>query len=190
MQKEELRKTIRERKRQFSSDELAELSLRTIRKLVDIPEFRRARTVVLYHSLPDEVDTHRLIERLTGSGSENLTVPCDMILPKKVVLPRVVSDCEMELREYTGKEDLDEGPFGIMEPSGRIFTDYGKIDCAVIPGMAFDRHNNRLGRGKGYYDRLLAKFPPNIYIIGVGFDFQKFYEIPAEPTDIRMNVVV
>lgn len=198
MQKHELRKIIRERKRQFSSDELAELSLRVISKLIEIPEFNRASTVMLYYSLPDEVDTHILIDWLCKPNdkqndtipAKNYIMPDDMLLPKNIVLPKVISDCDMELREYTSQDDLTVGSFGIKEPSGKLFTDYEKIDCAVIPGMAFDSHNNRLGRGKGYYDRFLAKLPPYIYIIGVSFDFQKFEEIPADTTDIRMDIVI
>ena len=97
---------------------------------------------MLYCSLPDEVYTMDMIHRLHGEG-------------KKIVLPKVISDCEMELREYDGDADLEVGSFGIMEPCGKLFTDYEDIDVAVIPGMAFDKDGNRLGRGKGYYDRFL-----------------------------------
>lgn len=200
MQKEQLRKIIRERKRQFSSDELAELSFHTIKRLFAIPQFRRAQTILLYYSLNDEVDTHRLIEYLSSQSNlgdnfsqsdfRDIDTSHDMTLPKKILLPKVIGEQEMELREYTCEGDLAEGSFGIKEPSGRIFSDYEKIDCAVIPGMAFDRHNNRLGRGKGYYDRLLSKFPAHVYKIGVSFDFQKFETIPSEPTDIKMDAVV
>lgn len=97
---------------------------------------------MLYCSLPDEVYTMDMIHRLHEEG-------------KEIVLPKVISDCEMELREYDGDADLEVGSFGIMEPCGKLFTDYEDIDVAVIPGMAFDKDGNRLGRGKGYYDRFL-----------------------------------
>ena len=77
-----------------------------------------------------------------------------------------------------------------MEPTGRSFTDYASIDLAVIPGMAFDTSGNRLGRGKGYYDRFLSLLPPYIYKIGVCFDFQKFNEIPSEATDVTMDLIL
>ena len=77
-----------------------------------------------------------------------------------------------------------------MEPTGRSFTDYASIDLAVIPGMAFDTSGNRLGRGKGYYDRFLSLLPPYIYKIGVCFGFQMFDSIPSDTTDIRMNEVI
>ena len=97
----------------------------------------------------------------------------------------------MELRRYTGRQDLQEGAFHIMEPTGTLLPQerYAEIETAVIPGMAFDRAGHRLGRGKGYYDRLLAKMP-HIYKIGVCFDFQKVDSIPTEATDITMDTMV
>ena len=61
---------------------------------------------------------------------------------------------------------------------------------AVIPGMAFDSNGNRLGRGKGYYDRFLSMLPARIYKIGVCFDFQKFEHIPTATNDIQMDCVI
>ena len=76
-----------------------------------------------------------------------------------------------------------------MEPSGELFTHYDSIDVAIIPGMAFDAGGNRLGRGKGYYDRLLARIP-DVYKIGICFDFQKVESVPADINDIKMDEVI
>ena len=95
----------------------------------------------------------------------------------------------MVVRRYSGKADLQEGAFGIMEPCGELFTDYEAIDVAIIPGMAFDRHGNRLGRGKGYYDRFLPLLPTRVFKIGVCFPFQLLDDIPMEEHDIKMDVV-
>lgn len=174
MLKTELRKIIRNRKRQLSQRQLEELSLAVIERLTSHRRFVNARTLLLYHSLPDEVCTHRLIEDMAG---------------KTVLLPKVVSETDMELRVYTGPQDLRVGAFGIMEPCGEVFTACEDIDLAVIPGMAFDRHGNRLGRGKGYYDRMLARIP-HAYKIGLCFDFQLVDQVPTEPTDIPMDEIV
>lgn len=103
-----------------------------------------------------------------------------------MVLPVVTGD-ELELRRYSGKTDLKKGSFGIDEPTGEIVTDFSSIDVAIIPGVGFDKYGNRLGRGKGYYDRLLPKLQS--YNIGVCFSFQVLPEIPTESFDRPMDEV-
>ncbi len=76
-----------------------------------------------------------------------------------------------------------------MEPAGCLFTDYSAVDLAVVPGMAFDKSGNRLGRGKGYYDRLLPLIGYK-YKIGICFPFQFLDSIPVEPTDIPVDEVI
>lgn len=174
MNKKELRKTIRERKRQFTRQQLYELSLSVIDRLKKHERFVEAKTVLLYYSLPDEVNTHELVASLKG---------------KTIVLPKVIDSENMILCEYSDSNDLQEGAFHIMEPAGRVFDNYEKIDLAVVPGMAFDNDGNRLGRGKGYYDRLLSCLN-NTYKIGICFQFQMADHIPTEPTDIKMDEVI
>lgn len=132
-------------------------------------------TILLYHSLPDEVKTHALIRTLHAEG-------------KKVLLPTVVDD-RLELHLYTGEQAFSTGAsYGILESSGELFTDYGSIDLAIIPGMAFTKEGDRLGRGKGYYDRLLPQL--SCPLIGIAFPFQMLPSIPCEPHDIRMEDVI
>lgn len=133
-------------------------------------------TVLLYASLPDEVPTLHTIASL----------PC------RCVLPCVVDDVHLQLRQYTGPSDLVvSGRFHIPEPTGPLFTDYASIDLAFIPGMAFDRQGHRLGRGKGYYDRLLAH-PAFAHIpkVGVCYDFQLLPSIPVEAHDCLMDQLI
>ncbi len=192
MDKLSLRREIRTIKRQFSASRLEELSLGIIRRLTAHPRFLAARTILLYASLPDEVNTHPLLERLstTAPSSASLpSIPSFPATPKTILLPRVTGPAEMELRLYRSPSDLTEGSFGIMEPTGPLFTDHSRIDLAIIPGMAFDRHCHRLGRGKGYYDRFLS-LTPDVYKIGICFPFQMVDEVPVEPTDIAMNEVI
>lgn len=138
------------------------------------PAFGAAYTVLLYHSLPDEVDTHDFIRKWSGR--------------KQILLPVVVGD-DLEVRVYTGPEDLAVGAYGIEEPTGELFTDYAAIDLVVVPGVAFDRNGNRLGRGKGYYDRLLPRIP-SAFKAGICYPFQLVEEVPSEPFDIRMDTII
>ncbi len=138
------------------------------------PAFRAANTILLYYSLQDEVDTHEFVQKWS----------CE----KQILLPVVVGD-DLEIRIYTGPEDLATGTYGIEEPTGELFTDYAAIDFIAVPGVAFDRNGNRLGRGKGYYDRLLPRIP-QAYKVGICFTFQIVEEVPAEPFDIRMDEII
>ena len=131
---------------------------------------------MLYHSLPDEVDTHTIVDSLLMNG-------------KTILLPRVTGEGTMELHRYNSPKDMEIGAYGIMEPTGPLFTDYADIDLAIVPGVAFDHDGNRMGRGKGYYDRFLPLIP-DTYKIGVCFPFQMITSIPAEEHDIRMDEII
>ena len=173
MSKSELRQQIREKKRQFTRQQLDELSLSVLDRLR--PRLRDAHIVLAYYSLPDEVNTHQLIDELVAEG-------------KTVLLPKVLDDETMKLRRYTGRQDLSEGSFHIMEPVGEPFSDYSEIELALIPGMAFDAQGNRLGRGKGYYDRFLRAM--SVRTIGVCFDFQRVDEVPTDENDVAVDEVI
>lgn len=137
-------------------------------------EGRDRMTILLYWSLPDEVRTPQLIDSLHKMGH-------------RILLP-VVNGDTLLLREYRNISDMTVGQFEIQEPIGGEFTDYDKIDLAFIPGRAFTTDGARLGRGKGYYDRLLTKI--GCPLIGVCFPFQIVEKIPMDTHDIMMNEVI
>ena len=170
--KRQLRKQIREAKKSQQPDKLMTISSALLEQIEKHPRFIASDTVLLYHSLGDEVQTHAFVEKWSAS--------------KKVLLPVVQGDI-LVLRHYTGKECLQIGAFGIEEPGGEDFTGYDEIQLGIIPGMSFDRKGNRLGRGKGYYDKLLPLL--HTYNIGICYRFQAREEIPAEPFDQPMDEV-
>lgn len=174
--KKEIRAYIRALKKQYSNEELIELSRPVTDKLLKHKKVKEAQTILMYYSLADEVYTHDIITKLVNMN-------------KTVLLPRVIDNENMIICHYKSDKDLNEGAFHIMEPIGEEFTDYNKIELCIVPGMSFDSNNNRLGRGKGYYDRFLAKVP-NSYKIGVCFDFQKLKEIPSGKYDINVDEVI
>jgi 5-formyltetrahydrofolate cyclo-ligase len=137
------------------------------------PVFRSSDTILLYHSMKDEVDTHAFIEKWSRR--------------KQILLPVVRGDA-LELRSCHDPNDLILGAYGIKEPVGAAFHDYARIDLAIVPGVAFDASGSRLGRGKGYYDKLLSEL--TAYKIGVCFPFQLLDELPVEAFDIRMDEVI
>jgi len=210
MLKAELRQQIRTLKRQFTPQQLEELSLPVIARLR--PLLAQAATVFAYYSLPDEVSTHRLVDELVAEG-------------KTVLLPKVTGPGTMAWHRYTSRADLVRGAYGIEEPdpdygieepnsdlvdgllasSNTQFSivrssfarllPKGRKNCQfqnaviLVPGLAFDSSGRRLGRGRGYYDRFLAAHP-DIYKIGVCFDFQKVQEVPVDAYDVAVDVVV
>lgn len=101
--------------------------------------------------------------------------------------PRITGD-ELELKVYEGAEYLQQNSYGIDEPVGESFSDYSAIDLAIVPGVAFDAQGHRLGRGKGYYDRLLPQL--SAYKIGICFPFQLVDDVPTDPFDIAMDEVI
>lgn len=171
MDKKELRKEIRIRKKACSSQALLDMSLQITGKIENHQRFIEADTVLLYHSLDDEVNTHSLVEKYRNR--------------KNIILPVVVGD-ELELRLYNG--NLKMGAFNILEPDGELWTDTDRIQLAIIPGMAFDKECNRLGRGKGYYDKTLCRL--DCYKIGICFPFQYLDHIPNETHDIKMDEII
>ena len=176
MRKDDLRRQIQQIKRQFTPQQLEELSLPVISRLR--PLLAEPQTIMAYCSLPDEVNTHDLIDDLVAEG-------------KTVLLPKVTGPDTMELRRYTGRADLKEGSFHILEPVGEPFTDFAAIDLILVPGLAFDAAGHRLGRGRGYYDRFLHSRDGSYCVkIGVCFDFQKVDEVPVDAFDIAVDKVV
>lgn len=176
MDKKELRTLIAQNKKETSRAAILDLSGPILRRLAVHPRFIAARTVLLYHSLPDEVDTQDFVRYWS--------------LRKCILLPTVKGK-DIELHRYAAEDHLETGAFGIQESTGEVFTDYASIDLAVIPGVAFDAEGNRLGRGQGFYDRLLTRLQHyNIYKIGVCFDFQRVEHVPTEPHDIPMNEIL
>ena len=176
MEKKDLRIFIRMQKAQFNKEELERMSVPITNRLLASPRVKSAKTILMYYSLDDEVNTHNILNHFLNEG-------------KTILLPAVLDDKNMELRHYEGPQDLVGGFFRIMEPVGRLFNDYPSVDVAVVPGMAFDSRCNRLGRGKGYYDRMLPKLS-NAYKIGMCFDFQKLPGIPADEHDIKVDEVI
>lgn len=174
--KNEIRAEVRRMKRACSPDELARKSAAIIESVVRHPVFQRANTVLLYHSLPDEPDTHALLRAWCRR--------------KRLLLP-VVCGNALALRVYSPETLMTEGAFHISEPAGPDFTDFSAIDLALIPGVAFDARGRRLGRGGGYYDRLLSH-PAfrSVYKVGLCFEFQHYVELPTEPHDIAVDEVV
>ena len=172
MDKNTLRKEIRSRKKSYTQEQLLKKSEPILRKLESHPLFQNANRIMLYASLPDEVQTLDFIDKWQKM--------------KTIILPTVIGDDIIPVQS-SENSIMQEGDFHILEPQNAPYT--GSIDLIVVPGMAFDKQGSRLGRGKGFYDRFLVKHP-NTPTIGLCFDFQLVDFIPKEPHDITIGEII
>jgi 5-formyltetrahydrofolate cyclo-ligase len=170
--KNEIRSQIRELKKELSENQKVLAADSVLKKIESLPEFKIAKTILMYWSTADELPTHKFVEKWSAE--------------KEILLPSVVGD-DIVLKKYSGKKNLKRGNLGIYEPeTNGLYV--GKIDLAIIPGIAFDFKRNRLGRGKGYYDRFFNDVETQKW--GVGFDFQVISSVPANKDDKPMNKVI
>jgi len=176
-EKNDIRTFIRQQKSLYTPEQLSTMSEAVCNSIIHDGQWRLCKTVLLYYPLADEVDVRPLIQSAYQSG-------CRVLLP-------VVVGQNLELRFYEGADSLRAGAYNIMEPVGSLFLpeEYDQIQMAIVPGMAFSASGHRLGRGKGYYDRLLPQLP-QAYKIGVCFPFQFLADVPSEEHDVAMNEVV
>lgn len=150
-------------------------------KVTALPVFKNARTILFYASFRGEVDTLALMQRA-------------MELKKRVALPLIRKEEQqivpMLIKSLT---ELKPGAYGIQAPpdvpQNRLNAD--ELDLVVVPGVAFDRRNNRLGRGAGYYDRFLSVLPVTTPTIGLAYDLQVVDALPGlEPHDHPVKCVI
>ncbi len=171
---------MRTRLATLTTDQRAEWSTAACARLIRSVAFARASRVMLYMPMRSEVDV--------------ISVALEAFrLGKSVCVPRVDSSRKtMNAVETTSFDDesMDSDSLGVRAPKVGQEILQEEIDLVIVPGVAFDIHGFRLGRGGGYYDRYLARFSRNTATIGVCFDIQFVEEIPTEPTDIAVHAVV
>ena len=166
MKKDDIRRAMRARKALLSAAEKIDAARRVFDRLEQSAAFQLADHILMYHSLPDELSTHEFIDRWAGR--------------KHFFLPRV-NGLNLEILPYD-KSRLATGAFLIEEPEGSDTVNVSEIELIIVPAIAYDRAGNRVGRGKGYYDRLLSESKATK--IGVGYDFQLVDEIDTESNHI------
>ena len=173
-QKEKLRKNVNLEKKKYTEHQLKFLSNQIFNRLEQLENFKAAKTILAYWSINGEVFTHTFINKWKKE--------------KKILLP-VIKGNDLELKPFKDENKLKKnGQLSLLEPDGPTFNNYDEIDLAIIPGIAFDRNNNRMGRGKAYYDRFLSQ--TNVFKVGICFPFQYFEEIPYDKYDIKMDTII
>ena len=178
--KQELRiEALAARRRQENK---TELSREIGRRLLALPEYAAAATVMFYVHRPVEVHTQPLLISARQTG-------------KRVVVPYCTGG-RLALFLLESPDELAPGVLGILEPIAALRDRAGRsvapseLDLVVTPGVAFDRRGGRLGHGKGYYDALLTHVRPEAPLVGLAFECQLLPEVPMLPHDVYMNQVI
>lgn len=154
-------------------------SLAILGKFFQLQEFNNSLTILFYAAFAGEVDTFEMIKRALNLGKK-ICLP-KIVEDKKDIIPTLVDDL---------KNGLENGHYGIKQTKNSKILDMKNIDMIVVPGIAFDKNNNRLGRGGGYYDRFLKRAPLDIPTIGLAFDFQIVDNLPLNEYDVSVNRVL
>ena len=179
---DEVRRRLRRQalacRRQLSAEERARKSQRIRQRLFDFAPFRRARRIHSYVSLAEEVDTHAIIQAVLARHG---VVSVPRVRPGTHVLDHY------DIHQFS---DLVPGTFGILEPDPQRCnpTPIEQLDLIIVPGCVFDPRGNRLGYGKGFYDRFLQKTPA--LRIGLAFACQLVEQVPIHAFDVPMDVII
>lgn len=181
-QKQSLRQKLLDLLKNQKEESRREKSKILQKRLFETAQFKAAQTVMFYCSFGGEVETSDMMHQAKKIG-KTIAVPVT-IQNKKTIIPSLVENFD---------QDLVAGPYGIAQPKpeNQKPVDNNAIDLVVVPGVGFDRANNRLGRGQGYYDRFLKLLPSTTPTVGLAFDFQIVDRLPDVQThDVPVSLVL
>lgn len=174
--KAQLRREVEKKRALLDPHWVAAASAQIVQNICCLEEFRSAQTVAIYMAIPGEVDLSSLVPLCRAQGKRTC-IP---------VFNRATK--QYDLAEWSEETRFSTGYFGIREPVSPVLAPVHSIDFMAVPGVAFDRIGNRLGRGGGHYDRLLAGFGG--FAAAVAFGFQLVPAVPAEPHDRPVAAIV
>ena len=172
MNKDSIRLRVKARKSLLDENERASAARRVFDLVENTAAFMLAEHILMYHSLPDELSTREFIDRWSAR--------------KRFYLPRV-NGVNLDILPYD-RSRLHLGAFNIEEPTGDETADINDIELIIVPGVAYDRRGNRIGRGKGYYDRLLRD--TRAVTIGVAYSCQLCDDIEPDEFDVPVTYVI
>jgi len=177
--KKQLRQRLRKLLADIPPDQQSARSLRACHRLFEQPEYIKAEVIMVFLSLPTEVDTTPLVLR----AWQDL---------KRVLAPKVSWNqrrmLPLEIRSLT--DDLTISTMGAREPATGIPFPISEIDLVIVPGLAFDKYGNRLGRGRGFYDRFLAHAEFHGIACAMGLEEQVVEALPVGPLDRAVGMLI
>jgi 5-formyltetrahydrofolate cyclo-ligase len=153
-------------------------SAKVAAKIFTLPEYTSAKTVAIYYDIASEVSTDVIRHASLAEG-------------KRIALPKTFGD-HMHFYSFVSGEPMERSYFGVWEPLGEEekLISPEEIDLIIVPGLAFDRELNRLGFGRGFYDRYLSGC--SAFKVGICYDAQiaEKDEIPIDCYDVKMDMVI
>lgn len=179
--KQKIREEIKGWRNSLPDWDLTRRSVLVGERLFDLPEFKKAETIMIYNSKASEVKTDIMVQRALAMG-KTVTVP----------VMNTLEYCLFLSEMHDPVEELEEGAFKVPEPKEEYIRPVNShtVDIFVLPGVAFDIRGNRLGFGGGYFDKLLKQTKKGALFVGMSFSDQLVAEIPSTPHDIPVHRVI
>ena len=181
MRKQEIRKrTLSLRDSQTEFDMITKSKL-IQKKLFNLPEFKKAKTILFYVSMRSEVRTEQMIKQALKLG-KRVVVPISDVKERELILS--------ELKDFD--KELEPGTFNILEPNKEFIRKISpeELDLIIVPGVAFDKDGHRIGYGMGFYDKFLSSLKKRIPVVGLAYELQMVDDIPVHDKDVTMDKIV
>ncbi len=162
----------------LSRQQIEKKSKQIEERLLALPEFEKAKIVMAYYGVRNEVETKGIIQKALQAGKIVALPVTDF--EKKTVVPILINSLEQ----------LQKTQFGLVEPTSKKPVETTELDLIIVPGVAFDKSGCRIGRGKGFYDELLRKTSTEITLVGLCFEENLEERLPSESHDVKMDLIV
>lgn len=176
MPKRPLRQEFLQRRAMLDKADALSAAVTIQQSFLALPVFVAARVVALYQAVRGEVPTDLILQQTLRAG-------------KRAALPRV-GRAGLEFVVVDESSELVPGAFGILEPADGEVLSLADIDLMALPGVAFDRRGQRLGYGKGYYDRYLHRVGAHCALVGLAYACQVAERLPAEAHDVHVDCLI
>lgn len=181
MRKDEIRKSILNLRNNLDKSEVINKSTIIRNKLISLEEFKNSKTVFIYMDFKNEVRTREIIDILFKENKAVVIPWTDTA--KTEIIPVEIKDLE---------NDLVRNSFGYLEPKKENLKEVKveDLDLIIVPGVVFDKKLNRIGFGKGYYDRILKRKRSDTLAIAIAYEFQVLDHIPHQAHDVKMDAII
>lgn len=179
LDKDELRRLLKALRKSLSVNQRAEYNEIILQQVLKLPSYQKATWVYCYITTQSEVDCIPIINRAFQDG-------------KRVAVPRIEKDM-IEFYEINSLDECSEGTFQILEPvtNRKVVPVKEEKTLILVPGLGYDYEMNRMGYGRGYYDRYFHKYgEDNFERVAIAYDLQVVKEIPSEPLDVRVDKII